>query len=106
MSENNLESDSNLPLIPDITREHTLTPTTNEESRIVAENDPNDHHLVITDKNGDVDKDHTMSQVELSDEYERIIGRRHLDYLDELGKTFHIVPVYEKKVKIIIKRNE
>jgi len=121
MSENNIESDSDLPLA----REHATnlfssfvvnSPNDKElvvtyengdqfdEESIVAENDLNGKHLVITDENCGVDKDLTISQVEPSNEYERIIGSSYLDYLDELERTCRVVPVYEEEVEIIIKK--
>jgi len=129
MSENKIESDSDVPLIPDTTPTSLTTSSKNllssfvlnnpneknlvvtdeksdqfDEKSIVAENDLNGNHLVITDENCGVDKDLTISKVEPSNEYESIIGSSYLDYLDELERTFHIVPKYEEEVEIIIKK--
>ena len=111
MSTNTSATRRNGPRLPDTMNINNISipiiPSTNEEDSIVAKNDSNDNHLVETDKNDDqADKDLTISQVEPSNEYESIIESRYLDYLDELEKTFHIVPVYEKKFKIIIKKSE
>ena len=111
MSTNISSMRRNGPRLPDTVSTNNLGLTIvhppNEENHIVAENDSEKNHLVVTDKNGDqVDKYTNLSQVELSDELERILGSRYLDSLDELDKTFYVPYLYKKKVKIIIKRSE
>lgn len=72
---------------------------TNGENSCVAENDPNDNHLVLTDKNGDqVVEDHTISQVEPSNEYEKIIENRFIDSLEEIEKTCRVPPRNEEEI--------